>query len=457
MPPFGSEGKSPEYLLTVKIETVVIIGLSLCLLREGWQRHRGRLRRWWKRTKDRLPRHWHPKSPQDCPHCRAGVKLGVARVNREVRPWGEQKSRRGVRKRISTEGLACLNPACAYFGVTDERVHAVVGNGKRGKGHDIQYLKCQACQKAFSCRKGTPLYYLKTRPERVEMVLWFLVEGVDVSVLVRYTGHGDATLARWLTRMGVHSAGLHNVFFRDLGMALVQFDELYARVRSCEQARWLWLAIDPVSKALPALHLGGRKSEDAYAVVHDFKARLDPASVPAATSDGLRAYFYALTAHFGYWFRPKRARTDHWQPADELAIGQLVKRREGYNVTFTLTRMLWGTRRMLNARLTRHGFRPTIQTAFIERVNLTVRQGVALLTRRTWSLAQTERQLLLHVEWWRCYYHFVRPHEALRVPVPGLKRRYRPRTPAMALGITDHLWSVGELLRMPLIPVERVA
>ena len=112
---------------------------------------------------------------------------------------------------------------------------------------------------------------------------------------------------------------------------------------------------------------------------------------------------------------------------------------------------------MLNARLTRHGFRPMIQTAFIERVNLTVRQGVSLLTRRTWSLAQTERQLLLHVEWWRCYYHFVRPHESLRVPVSGLKRRYRPRMPAMALGLTDCLWTVGELLRMPLIPVEQAA
>lgn len=237
-------------------------------------------------------------------------------------------------------------------------------------------------------------------------------------------------------------------------IGLVQFDELHARVRSSETARWVWLAIDPVSKALPALYLGGRKSEDGYAVVHDFKARLDEGRIPAATSDGLRTYFYALTAHFGSWVRPKRARKDHWRPADGLVIGQLVKRRERGWVTFTLTRMLWGTRRMLDERLARHGFRATIQTAFIERVNLTVWQGVALLTRRTWSLAQTEGQLLLRVEWWRCYYHFVRPHESLRVPVAGLRRRYRPRTPAMALRLTDRPWTVGELLRMPLMPVE---
>lgn len=102
--------------------------------------------------------------------------------------------------------------------------------------------------------------------------------------------------------------------------------------------------------------------------------------------------------------------------------------------------------------MTACGFRATIQTAFIERVNLTLRQSVSLHTRRTWSLAQTDHQLLLHVEWWRCYYHFVRPHEFLRQPLPGLNRRYRQRTPTMALALTDHRWSVGELLCTPLIP-----
>jgi IS1 family transposase len=160
-------------------------------------------------------------------------------------------------------------------------------------------------------------------------------------------------------------------------------DELYAKVKDSEQARWLWLVIDPVTKVIPTLHLGGRRSIDAYAVAHDLKERLLPDCVPGVMTDGLWMHFYALTAHFGSWFRPKRARTDHWQPAEELVIGQLVKRREHYAVTFTLTRMLWGKRSSLYARLTACGFRSTIQTAFIERVNLTLRQSVSLLTRRT--------------------------------------------------------------------------
>ena len=70
------------------------------------------------------------------------------------------------------------------------------------------------------------MYYLKTKPARVEMVLWFLVEGVDMAVMVRYTGHKDATIARWLERMGQHSQGIHNVLFRELVLAVVQLDEL---------------------------------------------------------------------------------------------------------------------------------------------------------------------------------------------------------------------------------------
>ena len=117
--------------------------------------------------------------------------------------------------------------------------------------------------------------------------------------------------------------------------------------------------------------------------VHELKRRLHPSCVPAFTTDGLRAYFHAGMAHFGWWFRPPRARKDHWHVHDGLHHGQLVKRRQNRKVKYTFTRMLWGKRRDLYDSLVVHGFRRLIQTAFIERVNLTIRQGVSLLTRRT--------------------------------------------------------------------------
>jgi IS1 family transposase len=279
------------------------------------------------------------------------------------------------------------------------------------------------------------------------MCLWLLAEGMDISVLVRFTGHVDATLSRWLTRAGLHSENLHTLLFVHLEIAYLQLDELFAPVAGNKKKSWLWVAIEPVTKIIPAVHLGGRKNEDAYQFVHDLKLRMAEDCIPAITSDGLRAYFFAITAHFGEWV------AGTWVVSNLLAYGQLVKRRnkkKGDGKPYTITRMKWGKRWQLFQTLREQGFRETIQTAFIERVNLTMRQGIAPLSRKTWSLAKSQPSLLLHVHWWRAYYHFARPHQSLRVRVAGLKRRYRERAPAMAAGFTDHIWTVGELLSLPL-------
>ena len=148
---------------------------------------------------------------------------------------------------------------------------------------------------------------------------------------------------------------------------------------------------------------------------------------------------------------PERSRQDQWHVHDDLQHGQLVKRHQNHKVKYTITRLLWGKRNDLYDLLEAHGFRRLIQTAFIERVNLTIRQGVSLLTRRTRSLPQTDQHLLNHVEWWRGYYHWIRPHQTLREPIPGETRCYRNRTPAMAFGLTDHIWTVENLLRTPVL------
>ncbi len=82
-------------------------------------------------------------------------------------------------------------------------------------------------------------------------------------------------------------------------------------------------------------------------------------------------------------------------------------------------------------------------------------------TRRTWATAQQAPQLLAHLEWWRTYYHFVRPHTSLRVVLvqtrerggKRLAQRYRQRTPAMAAGRTNRRWTEREVLFHPLPPV----
>jgi transposase InsO family protein len=123
--------------------------------------------------------------------------------------------------------------------------------------------------------------------------------------------------------------------------------------------------------------------------------------------------------------------------------------------------MRLGTEAALQVALQHLGFSGRLNTAFIERVNLTVRHGVAALARRTWATAKPAPQLLANLEWWRAYYHFVRPHESLRVALvqPSerggnrLAQRYRQRTPAMAAGRTTRRWTAREVLSCPLPPV----
>jgi transposase InsO family protein len=123
--------------------------------------------------------------------------------------------------------------------------------------------------------------------------------------------------------------------------------------------------------------------------------------------------------------------------------------------------MRLGTQDALKAALQQLGFSGRLNTAFIERVNLTVRHGVAALARRTWATAQQSPQLLAHLEWWRAYYHFVRPHQSLRVRLgqprarggKRLVQRYQHRTPAMAAGRTTRRWTAREVLSYPLPPV----
>jgi hypothetical protein len=149
-----------------------------------WRQHQVRLEKLWEaaKEKERAPRNWKLKSPNDCPACQSGLQVAIRPIFRDVKPWRECKSSRGRKKQIKTQGHACPNPNCRYFGVTDETVHALVGNGKRGKDHHIQTLRCQCCLTSFSTRRNTPLYHLKTHPDQVEMRLWLLAEGVDISV-----------------------------------------------------------------------------------------------------------------------------------------------------------------------------------------------------------------------------------------------------------------------------------
>jgi len=404
-----------------------------------------------------------PRTPLDCPICRLCGTPSSGGGQATVRPWHEVKSRRGAPKRIPTEGFACPNPQCSYFGISDVRVHALVGDGKHGQAERIQTFRGPACHTTFTARRHTPLYRLKTPSQQVAVVLTALAEGLDPSAAERVFGYRQATITTWLTRAGKHAQTLHERFFCHLHLPHLQLDELRTRLRCATQVLWLWLAIDPLTKILPVLQLGPRTQTMAHQLIHSLRESLAPGCLPLFTSDGLNLYFYALTAHFGQWLALCRRGQNvrRWQVEPGLIYGQVKKCYRRRKLVRVRHVMRLGTQADLAVALQGMGFSGRLNTAFIERVNLTIRHAIAALARRSWATAKPAPHLLAHLEWWRAYYHFVRPHQSLRVALVQprerggrlLAQRYRQRTPAIAAGRTNRRWTTREVLSCPLPPV----
>jgi len=429
--------------------------LMILVSRLIWKRYKKPIKAFVEEQKAKRSWSLNPKSPNDCPACVEEVTL--RKVNVEPRelppPWESCKGVGGPNKTVETEGHCCDNPDCRYFLIRDAHWHALVGNGVRGETDTIQRLLCQACGNRFTVRRDTALRHLKTAPERIELALNLTAEGVSTAVIARVLGHCEETIAEWAARVGRHASLLHDAYFHDLEMAYVQVDELQTKVRAHPgEKAWLWVAIDPQTKIVPTLTLtiGGRKTIHAMDFIHEVVLRLAEGCIPLFTSDGLRQYFWALTAHFGRWTLPPRAQVLHWEVDEQLQYGQLIKKRKGRKLQTIKTQVLCGSRQETVDTLEALGYSSTINTSYIERFNLTLRHLVASLVRRTTALAQTEQTMMQHLEWSRAYYHFVRIHSSLSLG-QHLPRSRRERTPAMAAGFTDRRWRTLDILRLPLV------
>jgi len=259
-----------------------------------------------------------------------------------------------------------------------------------------------------------------------------------------------------------HAQTLHERCFRSLHLPHLQWDELRSRLRCSTQVLWLWLVIDPLTKILPVLQLGPRTQNTAHAVIHSLRQRLTPGCLPLFTSDGLNLYFYAITAHFGQWLALSRRGhiVRRWQVEPGLIYGQVKKCYRQRKLIRVTRVMRLGTEVALTGTLQGLGFSGRLNTAFIERVNLTVRHGVAALARRTWATAQQSSHLVAPGVVARLLSRMSRPHHSLRMALVQPRerggklaaQRYRQRTPAMAAGRTNRRWTAGEVLCHPLPP-----
>src|SRR5262247_3493034 len=300
-----------------------------------------------------------------------------------------------------------------------------------------------------------------------------MVQGLGIRATARVFEVAPHTVLQWLVAAAEQLRAFSAYFLCDLHLEQLQLDELYAVLRDRKAGEisdaeaikrlerspsWVWTAMDPQSKLLVVVDVGSRTLAMAQRVVHQVTEVLAPGCVPLLLTDGFKEYRTAILAHFGSWMQPERRQErgpmpkPRWLPLPELLYAQVVKSYRRRRLVGVQHRVVFGTRLAIEQVLARWGW--TINTAFVERLNLDIRQCVAAVGRRVNTLCQGEAGWREQLVLFQVYHNFVLPHASLRQPLPfpevsnghGSAKLWRPCTPAMAAGLTDHVWSLKEVL-----------
>jgi len=366
------------------------------------------------------------------------------------------------------KSLYCPNRCCKYYGIPFKQGQMV----KNGSSHGQKQALCRACGAYVSLKYGTAYLDLHADPAIFETAVRALAEGNSIRAAARIVQVDKDTVCAWLDRAAQHCRLIMLYLWRDLHVIECQLDELWSFVHTKEQNlplaklddesygdAWVWVAFAPEWRLVLAFVIGKRTQESADLLLQRVTQVTDE-HTPFFTSDQLPEYRNALLAAYGIWHQRQRQgkRGPHPKPLlmapPDLLYAQVVKVREYGRVVEVFSKVVFGDPTAIAAKLASLSTSETINTSFIERNNLTQRQSNRRLTRRTngysKDLSWFERQLWLSL----AYYHLVLPHHSLRQPLPqpqptrgsGSLRRWKPVTPAMAAGLTDHVWTTTELL-----------
>jgi transposase-like protein len=333
--------------------------------------------------------------------------------------------------------------------------------GRRGAGNirvhsrAEQRYRCTTCGRTFAASRGTPYFRLRTAAEVVTVVVTLLAHGCPLQAIVAAFGVDERTVATWWERAGQHCQRLHAHLVQtgqvDLGH--VQADELWVKLAG--QRVWQAMALAVPSR----LWLGGVISAHRDRVL--IRTLLEQVRRCAChlgvlvCVDGLASYVRAVRTVFrervltGRRGRPRLVR-----PAG-LLLAQVVKHTRKRHLVDVTRRVVIGTLPAVQQVLAGTGTGTQINTAYIERLNATFRACLAPLARRTRCVLHRPALLSAAMYLVGMAYNFCWPHESLRLQTPA--GCWQQRTPAMAAGLTDHGWSLRELLSYQIPPVLWVA
>ena len=400
-----------------------------------------------------------PTKRPECPLCQAEEGMPPPEVIPEPPPLIPHK--RGRRRSIYTDRRFCPNNDCKYYGWLARG--NICSNGHPNSSIWRQ-LKCIVCETYFMETQGTIFYGSKASPDKMIMALKIMSEGVGIRSTARILDLDANTVQDWLKQGAEHMDVISGYLIRELNLTQLQVDELWSLLGKRDELapkkrnnRWIWSAIDPQSKLWLGFLIADRSLEAAQVFIHQVSQLLAPECVPLILTDGYKPYVTAILTHFGHWvqrFSEKGRRLpQRWVPLPDITYAQVVKRRVRKRLVSVKHKVVYGSKEPLRS-LLKQSVGNTINTSFFERMNLTLRHHVPALARRTIQIAKTALGLEQQLSLVGTKYNFCLPHSSLRLPLPtpiptkgsGPPKLWEQRTPAMAAGITDHVWTMEDLL-----------
>jgi transposase-like protein/IS1 family transposase len=339
---------------------------------------------------------------------------------------------------------------------------ACSARGQRGQGNirihcrKRQRYRCRTCGQTFSARRGNLFEGLRSPTNLIVIVVTLLAFGCPVQAIVQAYGLDERTVAAWRDRAGAQCRRVHQAIIAQAGLDLlhVQADEIRVKARS--MVAWMGLAMMVSTR----LWLGGvvsqtRDTRLADRLLQQIRACCQAACDLLICTDGWAAYPDSIRRAF----RDKVKRTPGRGRAQlrlwsGLHIGTVVKHTVNKRLREVVRHMSHGNLERALSLLQRSEGGKVLNTSFIERFNGTMRERLATLTRKCRHAAQRLQALEMGMYLVGSTYNFCCVHQALEQRTgPEALGRQKP-TPAMASGLTDHLWKMQELLqfKVPLPP-----
>jgi transposase-like protein len=295
---------------------------------------------------------------------------------------------------------------------------------------------CHACKRTFTETKGTPLHDLKYPIWVVVLVLTLLAYGCPIAAIVAAFLLDERTVLAWQSKAGTHAEQVQATVVCNGGVTLgqVQADELCVNTQHGKV--WMATAMSVFTRLFlwgeVAQHRDTALIDKLFGHVRRAANGIQPILVVV---DGFAAYPKIILKHFATVVRSGKVGRPPRRPWADLHIAQVVKQHSGRLLTGIERRVVHGCRQRIDELIALSQCElGRINTAFIERLNATFRARLPALARRTRNLAQGCTRLRCEMFWSGAVYNFCTVHGSLGA------------TPTMAADLTDHVWSIRELL-----------